>query len=75
MPLAPGETAGIDNGRAIAFQGDGRGKDRGEKAPAPRDLGPLLPARTPNPRNTAAAASGGLYARPCRARMTYGKQR
>ena len=71
LPLAPGGNPGNDSGWAVAFQGEERGKDLGEKAPAPRDLGPLLPSRTPNTRNTGCAASGGLYARPCRARTRY----
>jgi hypothetical protein len=48
---------------------------RGEKAPAPKSEGPLLPARTPTPRNTAVAATGGLDARPCRARFQEGSKR
>ena len=75
MPLAPGGIAGNEIGWAVAYQGEGRGKGLGEKTPAPLDLGPLLPARTPKPRNTGLAASGGLNARPCRARKTYRKQR
>ena len=44
--------------------------DGGRKAPAPKCWGPLLPSRTPNPRNTAVAAVCGPRGRPCRARMT-----
>ena len=45
------------------------GRRRRGRAPAPKSWGPLLPSRTPTPRNTAGAASGGLCARPSRARM------
>ena len=54
---------------AVPFREAGWGRRRRGRAPAPKSEGPLLPSRTPNPRNTGLAASGGLYARPCRARM------
>ena len=40
---------------------------RGKKPQPRKSWGPLLPSRTPNPRNTAAAAACGPRGRPCRA--------
>jgi hypothetical protein len=68
-PSLRGGAPGYDSVGAVPFRVAGWGKRRGEKAPAPNSEGPLLPARTPTPRNTAVAAAGGLDARPCRAQI------